>query len=225
MSVLATVLFLAIPSIVSWFAPPVEAEREKVVISSEQSDWAVEFPELDCYWDPYGLAGQSWWCEDIYVQGSSTMWTDDPEKTLRRQVRANSMELDGSSGVVMESGDNLMYFYMPPEGSLEKPTLAMAIRGGGEAGGNENEVLFAIADGWDIAGLTQVGADLWEGLAGTPMQESFSDHPLFQEQDSPEIPQAPGQDSDPFPGLQPWLEPAPREQEFASVKENHVSPV
>ncbi|MHA2787773.1 hypothetical protein ACXZ66_01280 [Corynebacterium sp. S7] len=211
-------------------APPVQMDRERVVISSERSDWAVEFPTLDCYWDPYGMAGQAWWCgdsSDTYVLGSSTMWTDDPEKTLRRQVRANSLDLDGSAGVVVESGDNLMYFFMPNQGSLGSPTMAMAVRGGGSSGGKENEVLFAMVEGTNLTELASLGADLWEGLTGTPMQDELRNHPMFEQWNAPTDPSVPSDPSAPSVPSVPSVPEmnAPRNHEFASAKENHVAAI
>lgn len=217
-SILVTVVFLAIPSVVNFASPATQQEPENVVLSHEESDWEVRAPGLECEWDPHGMSTQAWWCGETYVIGSSTAWTEDPERTLRRQVRANSIDLDGQSGSVVRAGDNLMYFYTPTPGSLSQPTMALAVRGEGEYDG---QVLFAMAQGYDFDELTNVSSALWKGMTGTSMQEELRNHPMFKDffdhlEQLEEL--RPEDSSDPFAPLEPEAPLVP--SEFASLKES-----
>lgn len=195
-SLAAVVAFLAAPALAVWALPDPPAVREKVELSSAYSEWTEPIEHLVCEVDPYAMTGHGWNCGGATVLAASTEWTDDPERTLRRQVRAYNDLVDSSSGTVMAFGDNHIFFYLD---RFTGPTIAMTVRGTGEF---DEEVLFATVSGSHPDEVASVASQIWEGLTGTPMAQDV----LAQLQDSGVL------DDDPLPGRERPLRPMPQVQ-------------
>lgn len=182
-TLVATAAYLALPAVLINALPAPAPVVETVALGYEGADWEEEMPGLRCARDFYGLSSYTYDCDGTIIQTWSTGWTDDPEHTLRRMVRANSVELSGTEGIVLPSGDNYMYFFASQDPQWAPHTIAMTVRGEGD---DDDKVLFAMVTGSDYQDVAYLGDRAWETLTGTPMSQELLDHPRFRLPDSVE---------------------------------------
>ncbi|SES04052.1 hypothetical protein [Corynebacterium cystitidis] len=194
-SLAAVAAFLALPALVVWAVPDPAPELEKVELSVGQG-WAEPIDQLVCTVDYHATSQQGWTCGDVTVTASSSEWTDDPERTLRRQVRAHSDWLDGKSGEVIRVGDNLVFLYA---NKYTGPTIAMTVRGNGDY---DNTVLYVQVTGADTLEVTEVASRIWENLTGSPLADDVLAHlPEIDDRPKPQLP-GPEHPTRPLPGVQ-----------------------
>ncbi|WIM67862.1 hypothetical protein QP027_00190 [Corynebacterium breve] len=170
-SVTALIVVLALPAILVATLPEPHREREQVKITSVNTDWKVTVPHLLCESDPYAMSMQGWTCGDTSVQVANTEATDDPERTLRRQVKAYSMLEFGEEGDVISVDDNFLYYSSGDAFGQNLTTVGMTVKG------TDDDVLFVLIDGSDEEDVAIVGSQIWEAMTGKALDSDLLEPP------------------------------------------------
>ncbi|MDR7330732.1 hypothetical protein [Corynebacterium guangdongense] len=129
-----TLAVLLLPAIVWLFVPPVEPEREPVVLGT--GDWEIE-TDLTCEAHLLAATGAGWDCGGVALETITQPTTQDPNQNLRRMVRAlaytpiprAAVTTVGEARVLVDAANGV---------------IGMSVQGTGE---NEGEQIFAVASG------------------------------------------------------------------------------
>lgn len=147
------VTLLGLPVLVSSILPSYDQEGSAVVLGSKADGWEVpvifdDSRKLQCEDEPIDPAGNSWNCDGIRVISSVSSGSTDQDRTLRRMLKAVTIQAEEVQTYPIQRSGNLRLLE-----SMDGGSLAMSLA---DDSGEQAKTLYAVLLGKDLDDLAPV---------------------------------------------------------------------
>ncbi|RNE48210.1 hypothetical protein [Corynebacterium alimapuense] len=160
----ATAIILTLPVILN-MAVPTRYQTEEVILGTPGYSWEIPLG-LSCTPSADSIGGSGWYCGDVYVQTIIAEGGTDPDRTLRRMMRALNTSVPAESTAILREDQSRLLVDAPVN------TVGISLEGQGQQEG-QTMVTVVTGPGAQVAPLADL---VWrsytdgEGLPGLVME-------------------------------------------------------